>query len=171
MPSDYVRLSNLSFHRRSRLYNHRRHQSGIIIGAGGGGKYCVLMAVRILIVDDSAIFREGLREMLEAQIDWQVCGEAVDGLEAVQKNRLLTPHLIIMDLSMPRMSGLEAAREILNEFPKVPILLLTLYLTRQLTDDARHIGIRAIMSKTAMHHLVESIPGMLRGEVFGAHAS
>jgi DNA-binding NarL/FixJ family response regulator len=87
-----------------------------------------LVAIRILIVDDSAIFREGLRAMLEAHTDWEVCGEAMDGVEGVQKNRLLKPHLIIMDLSMPQMSGIDAAIEILKEFPKVPILLLTLYL-------------------------------------------
>lgn len=101
------------------------------------------MAVRILIVDDSAIFRQGLRAMLEEQVDWEVCGEAVDGFEAVQKNRDLTPHLIIVDLSMPRMTGVEAACQILAEFPKVPIVVLTLYLTSQLAADARKIGIRA----------------------------
>ena len=89
----------------------------------------MLVVILILIVDDSAIFREGLRAMLEAHTDWEVCGEAMNGVEGVQKNRLLKPHLIIMDLSMPQMSGIEAAAEILKEFPKVPILLLTLYLT------------------------------------------
>jgi DNA-binding NarL/FixJ family response regulator len=116
-----------------------------------------LMDIRILIVDDSAIFRQGLRETLEAEVGWQVCGEAVDGLDAIEKNRLLTPHLIVMDLSMPRMTGLEAASEILREFPKVHILLLTLYLTSQLTEEARAVGIRATMSKTAMQQLKNGI--------------
>src|ERR1700681_1056961 len=86
-----------------------------------------LMAVRILIVDDSAIFREGLRTTIETHADWEVCGEAVDGIEGIQKSRLLGPQLILMDLSMPRMSGIEAASQILREFPNVRILLLTLY--------------------------------------------
>ena len=122
--------------------------------------------IRILIVDDSAIFREGLRAMLEAQTDWEVCGEAMNGVEGVQKNRLLKPHLIIMDLSMPQMSGIEAAAEILKEFPKVPILLLTLYLTPQLTQEARKVGIRATLSKTATNHLVGGIDAVLRDAVF-----
>lgn len=125
-----------------------------------------LVTIRILIVDDSAIFREGLRPLLEAHADWEVCGEAVNGEDGVHKNRLLKPHFIIMDLSMPRMSGIEAATEILREFPNVPILLLTLYLTSQLTQEARKIGIRGILSKTASDHLVSGIDALLRGEEF-----
>lgn len=124
------------------------------------------MAIRILVVDDSTIFRDGLRLLIESRVNWEVCGEAVDGLEGVQKNRLLKPHLIIMDLSMPRMSGIEAAVEILKEFPKVPILLLTLYLTRQLAEEARNVGIRATLSKTATHQLADGIDATLRGEEF-----
>jgi DNA-binding NarL/FixJ family response regulator len=129
-----------------------------------------LMAIRILIVDDSATFREGLRTILEARVDWEVCGEGVDGVEGVQKNRLLTPHIIIMDLSMPRMTGIQAACEILKEFPKIPILLLTLHLTSQLVQEARNIGIRGTLSKSAMDHLVGGIDRVLHGEEFSAPA-
>ena len=125
-----------------------------------------LMTVRILIVDDSAIFREGLCATLEANADWEVCGEAVDGIEGIQKNRLLSPDLILMDLSMPRMSGIEAASQILREVPNVRILLLTLFLTHPLAQEARKIGIRATVSKAAMHHLVSGINAVLRGEEF-----
>jgi len=126
--------------------------------------FMTLVVIRILIVDDSAIFREGLRAMLEAHTDWEVCGEAMNGVEGVQKNRLLKPHLIIMDLSMPQMSGIEAAAEILKDSPKVPILLLTLYLTPQITKEARKAGIRATLSKTATSHLVGGIAAVLRDE-------
>jgi DNA-binding NarL/FixJ family response regulator len=129
-----------------------------------------LMDVRILIVDDSAIFRQGLRETLEAEVGWQVCGEAVDGLDAIEKNRLLNPHLIVMDLSMPRMTGLEAASEILREFPKVRILLLTLYLTSQLTEKASAVGIRATMSKTAMQQLRNGILTCLKEQASAGSA-
>src|SRR5712691_2872089 len=104
--------------------------------------------------------------MLAAHTDWEVCGEAMDGMEGVQKNRLLKPHLIVMDLSMPQMSGIEAATEILKEFPKIPILLLTLYATSQLTQEARKVGIRATLSKTATDHLVDGIGAVLRDEEF-----
>lgn len=123
-----------------------------------------LMAIRILIVDDSAVFREGLRAMLEDHADWQVCGEAENGRDAIKKNRLLVPQLIVMDLSMPSMTGLEAAREIFKESPKTPILLLTLYLTHQLAEEARDAGIRATLSKTQMHHLFSEIEAMLSAD-------
>lgn len=124
------------------------------------------VTIRILVVDDSTIFREGLRPLLEAHHDWEVCGEAVDGIDGIRKNRLLKPHLVIMDLSMPGMSGIEAAAEILKEFPKIPILLLTLYLTPQLTNEARKVGIRATLPKTASDRLVGGIDALLRGEEF-----
>lgn len=123
-----------------------------------------LMALRILIIDDSGVFREGLRAMLESHLDWEVCGEAVDGVDGIEKSRLLIPHLIIMDLSMPRMTGLEAATEILREFPKIPILLLTLHITNQLAQEAHNAGIRATLSKTNLHSLVEDIDAVLLGK-------
>lgn len=126
------------------------------------------MGVPILIVDDSAIFRAGLRTIIEARDNWAVCGEAGDGFDAVYQARQLIPDLIIMDLSMPRMSGMQAAGEILTEFPKTPILLLTLYGTSQLSEQARDIGIRAMMSKTAMGDLEDTMAALLRGEIFAA---
>ena len=122
------------------------------------------MAIRILIVDDSAVFRQGLRTMLEPRVDWEICGEAADGLEGIEQNRLLIPNLILMDLSMPRMTGLESAAAILKEFPKVPIVLLTLYVTKQLAQAARNAGIRATISKTRMHDLAGGIDEALYGE-------
>lgn len=124
------------------------------------------MSIRILVVDDSTLFRQGVRETLERNSDWEVCGEAVDGLQAIQQNRRLTPHLIIMDFSMPGMTGLEAASQILKEFPNLPILLLTLYLTRQLAEQARNGGVLGTLSKTAMHRLSDGIEALLRGEHF-----
>ena len=102
--------------------------------------------------------------MLEDHVDWQVCGEANNGVEAVKKNRLLAPQLIVMDLSMPYMTGIEAAQAILKECPKVPILLLTLYLSHHLSEKARDLGIRATLSKTDMQHLVCEIEAVLSGE-------
>ena len=122
------------------------------------------MPVRILIVDDSAIFRRGLRMVLESRPEWEVCGEAVDGVEGIEKARQLNPDLVIMDFSMPRMTGLEAAREMLKEFPRIPILLLTLFLTGQLSEEARKVGIRASLQKNTMRSLVDGIDEVLHSE-------
>ncbi len=83
-----------------------------------------------------------------------------------RKSRLLRPQVIIIDFSMPRMNGIEAAEEMLKESPQVLILLLTLHLTRQLAEEARKIGVRATFSKTDTHHLVGGIAALLRGEGF-----
>src|SRR5215471_8828401 len=107
------------------------------------------MPIRILIVDDSDIFRNGLRATIEANDNWEICGEAADGIEAIHKAQQLRPDLIIMDLSMPRMSGMEAGSEILKGFPKALILLLTLHFSPLLAEEARARGIRATVSKTA----------------------
>ncbi len=119
------------------------------------------MATRILIVDDSAAFREGLHALLETRADFEVCGEAEDGLEAVEKNRLLKPHVIIMDQSMPRICGIKAAQEILEECPRVSIILLTLYLTKQLTEEAHNIGVQLTFSKTATGNLLDQMDALL----------
>jgi DNA-binding NarL/FixJ family response regulator len=109
--------------------------------------------------------------MIEAEDRWEVAGEAADGLEAIQKVRQVRPDLMIMDLSMPRMAGTQAACEILKEFPTIPILLLTLHFTDQLAAEAREFGIRATMSKTAMHRLEDAIQALLRGESFASAAA
>lgn len=122
------------------------------------------MPLRILIVDDSAIFRRGLRMVLESRPEWEVCGEAADGVEGIEKARRLNPDLVIMDFSMPRMTGLEAAREMLKESPRIPILLLTLFLTGQLAEEASKVGIRASLQKNTMRSLVDGIDEVLRGD-------
>lgn len=128
------------------------------------------MAFQILIVDDNELFRQGLRERLEENLEWEVCGEAADGPEAIEASRKLAPQLVIMDFTMPRMSGLEASIQILKDFPGIPIILLTLYYTRQLAQSAHEAGIRATMSKTAMHQLSSEVEAICRSEGAGPRA-
>ena len=118
---------------------------------------------RLLVVDDHAEIRKGLCRLLATH--WDVCGEAVNGIDAMQAVRQLQPDLIVMDMFMPQMSGVEAAREIRKEFPGIPILLVT-------TPDAateqaaRGAGIRGTVSKMALDTLVPAIEALLRGEEF-----
>lgn len=129
------------------------------------------MSVRILIVDDNAPIRAGLRLILENHVDWVVCGEAANGIEAIERYRRLRPDLMIVDVSMPVMNGLDASLEILKFSPKIRILLYTSYLTPQLIEIAHKSGIRGTVSKDAMHLVVLGLEALLRGEEFSGPAN
>jgi len=83
--------------------------------------------LRVLVADDHAVFRAGLRLLLEAGGDMEVVGEAGDGLEAVEKALTLQPDLVLMDLAMPTLNGVEAIRRIKERQPRMPILALTMH--------------------------------------------
>jgi DNA-binding NarL/FixJ family response regulator len=131
----------------------------------------VSMSIRILVVDDSAPVRDGLRLLLENHPDWEVCGEAVNGLEAIEKHRMLSPDLMVIDVSMPMMNGLDASLVILKRFPGVLILLYTSYLTDQLIEFAHKAGIRGRMSKDTMPLVINALEALLRGEEFSGPAN
>jgi DNA-binding NarL/FixJ family response regulator len=84
-----------------------------------------MRALRILIADDSEAVRRGVIRLLSPQTDWQICGEATNGSEAIEKARELAPDLILLDISMPGMNGLEAARLLRKESPTVKILVIS----------------------------------------------
>lgn len=108
------------------------------------------MLSRILIADDHAILRRALKIALEAHRGWQVCGEATNGLEAVEKAAELKPDLIILDLAMPKMDGLQAASEIFSASPDLPILIYTNYaFSLEAKLEARKRGVRQIINKAA----------------------
>ncbi|HEX8817851.1 MAG TPA: response regulator transcription factor [Terriglobales bacterium] len=129
------------------------------------------MSIRILVVDDNAAIRDGLRHLLENHADWEVCGEAADGIEAIEKYRELTPDLLVVDVSMPRMDGLDASLKLLRLFPKILILLCTSYLTPQLVKQAHKAGIRGTVSKETMQLVVVGLEALLRGEHFSGPAN
>ena len=129
------------------------------------------MSVRILIVDDNARVREGLRLLLESHKDWEVCGEAVNGLEAIEQHRLLGPDLTIIDVSMPVMNGLDASLTILKSCPDVLILLYTSFLTDQLIEVAQKAGIRGRVCKDSMSLVIDALEALLRGEEFTGPAN
>jgi DNA-binding NarL/FixJ family response regulator len=129
------------------------------------------MSVRILIVDDNAPIRAALRLVLESHVDWEVCGEAANGIEAIERYRRLRPDLMIVDVSMPVMNGLDASLEILKFSPKIRILLYTSYLTPQLIQIAHNSGIRGTVSKDAMHLVVLGLEALLRDEEFSGPAN
>ncbi len=115
----------------------------------------------ILIVDDSALIRRMIHETLEQQDGWEVCGEAADGREAIEKAQQLKPDLIVLDLSMPVMNGLEAARVLKGLFPSLPLVMFTNFDTPQLTNEALSAGVSAVVSKSKLADLVDEIQALL----------
>jgi CheY-like chemotaxis protein len=103
---------------------------------------------RIFIVDDSKTVRQLVRTYLETRLEYIVCAEATDGLDAIQRAREVKPDLIVLDLSMPLMNGLEAAAILHDMLPKVPIILYTLHKDIVSEKRAQAAGIRAVVSKT-----------------------
>jgi len=138
---------------------------------GGRGIRYERMSTRILIVDDSAPLRGLLRHLLEDHREWEVCGEATNGFEAIEKYRILRPDLLIMDVSMPVMNGVDASLEILRLSPKVPILLCTSYLTGPLIEFAHQAGIRGTVSKDTMDLVVVGLEALLRSEELSGPAN
>ncbi len=100
-----------------------------------------------MVVDDNPAIRRILRNILEFTDGWVVCGEAVDGRDGVEKAKLLKPDLIVLDVSMPVMNGLEAARILHQIMPAVPVILCSLHTDRLLEMEARGAGVTAVFSK------------------------
>jgi two-component system response regulator NreC len=101
----------------------------------------------ILIVDDHEAIRRQLRSLFNPYREFTICGEAVHGVDAIEKAQQLSPDLIILDLAMPEMNGLEAASALKYILPRVPIFLLTVHYSRELELAAVGSGICAVFSK------------------------
>jgi len=122
-------------------------------------------ALRILLVDDHVLFRRGLRSLLNAQPDFEVVGEAANGAEALPLCRELMPDLILMDIEMPGMNGLETTRRILAEFPYLHIVMLTVSDDDQDLFEAVKSGAYGyLLKKLEPESLFEMLRGVSRGE-------
>ncbi|MGA7970762.1 MAG: response regulator transcription factor [Terriglobales bacterium] len=113
--------------------------------------------MKILIADDKLNFRRGLRRLIEEHDGWSVCAEAEDGLQAVNQAKQLKPDLIVLDLAMPELNGFEAAAQISEALPWVPILMLTLYVSPLVEEKAEKVGVQRVISKTAGNLLVPAM--------------
>lgn len=122
--------------------------------------------VRILLVDDNPSVRHYLRAILELQTSWQVCGEARTGAEALQKVLEALPDLIVLDYQMPDLNGVDIARQICELSPKIPILMVTIHLSRQLADAARQAGVRGACAKQDIGSVVEAVEVLLRDQTY-----
>ena len=121
------------------------------------------MAVRILIVDDSTAVRNLLRRALEVQAGWQVCGEAANGQEGVQLAETISPDLIVLDLSMPVMNGLDAARILSRKMPSVPVIMFTSFCTPHMETEMLSAGVAKVISKSgSISDLIESARSLVQ---------
>jgi PAS domain S-box-containing protein len=121
------------------------------------------MSVRILIVDDQVSVRNGIRSLLSTREDWTVCGEASDGLEAIEKAKTLNPDLILMDVSMPRMNGLEATRILQHEVPQSKVVIVSQNDPALVGIQAREAGASAHVAKHALFGtLLPVLEGLIR---------
>jgi len=122
---------------------------------------------RILLADDHAVVLRGLRALLGTQSGWQVCGEAMNGREAIDKANLLKPDIVIMDLNMPELNGLEATRHIRKELPQTEVLVLTLHESEQMMRQALDAGARGYVLKSdAGRELLAAVEAVRRHRRF-----
>lgn len=121
--------------------------------------------IRVLLVDDHLLFREGLYSLLSAQADIEVVGQAGDGLEALVMAREIQPDLILMDVTMPGMDGLEAMERILEVLPEVKIVMLTVHDDQERLFEAIKGGaVGYVLKNTASSTLIPMLRGVMRGE-------
>jgi DNA-binding NarL/FixJ family response regulator len=123
--------------------------------------------LRILIADDHEAVRKGVCAILGSRDDVEICGEAENGKEAIEKAVALTPDLIVLDITMPVLSGFEAAREIRRILPHMPILILSMHESNQLIEEAKKIGVQGYVTKTQVGGtLLQAVDALLRKETF-----
>lgn len=122
---------------------------------------------RILIADDHEVMRRGMRGLVESQEEWAVCGEAIEGHEVVRKARELRPDLLILDINMPGLSGIEAALQVLRDDPDARILFFTVHDSPQVIREISNLGARGYVSKSrAGNDLVDAVRAVLADKKF-----
>jgi DNA-binding NarL/FixJ family response regulator len=122
-----------------------------------------MAAFRILVADDHPVFRFGLSSLLRSHESWEVCGEAADGRDAVEKCRQLKPDLLILDICLPGLNGLDTARQILKHSPAQAILILTAVDSEQVIQDCLEAGVRGWVFKSdGTEELTAAVEAMQR---------
>jgi two-component system, NarL family, nitrate/nitrite response regulator NarL len=125
--------------------------------------------LRILVAEDYEAVRKGVCAILRTRSDIEVCGEADNGKEAVQKASALRPDLIILDLTIPMLSGFEAAREIRKTLPDVPILILSMHESKLLIEEAKKLGVQGyVIKREIAKTLLLAVDTLLRNQTFYA---
>jgi DNA-binding NarL/FixJ family response regulator len=123
--------------------------------------------LRILIADDHEVARRGVRSLLEAHPGWEVCGEAKDGREAVECANKMKPDVVLLDIGMPNLNGLDAARQILAASPETRILILTMHDSEQVVREVLAVGARGFLLKSdAGRDVVAAVEALQHNRTF-----
>jgi DNA-binding NarL/FixJ family response regulator len=123
--------------------------------------------LRILIADDHEVVRHGVRALLQGHAGWEICGEAIDGRDAVDKAAQLKPDLVILDIGMPNLNGLDAARQILRAEPQTRVLVLTIDESEQVMREVLSTGARGFLLKSdAARDLVAAVEALEHHRTF-----
>jgi DNA-binding NarL/FixJ family response regulator len=123
--------------------------------------------VRILIADDHPVIRKAVRATLQVHPHFEVCGEAMDGAQAVEETKKLKPDVVVLNVTMPVMNGFEAARRIRTIKPESAIVILSSDADQRFVDEAKKLGVRAYVAKTkAGEALIKAVEAAIRGEDF-----
>jgi len=126
-----------------------------------------MSALRILVADDHELVRQGLRAVVAQQKEWTICAEANNGRDAVALARQHKPHVAVLDISMPELNGLEAARQIRKELPKTEVLILTMHESEQLVKEVLVAGARGYLLKAdAARSLISAIDSLAQHKPF-----
>jgi two-component system, NarL family, response regulator LiaR len=129
------------------------------------------MPKSIMIVDDNEVIRRNLRALFSQNSDWTVCAEAVDGFDAIEKARRFRPDFVVLDLCMPNMDGIEAARKMKDIIPKSSIVMLTAFKDKILEEKAYEVGISWVLSKGEATRIVDFARILLRHDHYGLVAN
>ena len=124
------------------------------------------MPLTILVVDDEKMVRSALQRLLSARPEWKIVGEATDGRDAVSKARELKPDVIIMDVTMPEMNGLQATPAIKKENPSIEILIFTQHDSDQIVREAQKAGASGYLLKSQAHWLAAAVDAISQHKPF-----
>lgn len=126
-----------------------------------------MRATRVLVADDHEVVRRGLRAILESHAGWEVCGEAANGRQAVELALQLTPDVVVMDINMPELNGLEATKQICKALPGTQVLILSAHDSEQLVREMLVSGARGYVLKTdAGEDLIAAVEALIAGRLF-----
>jgi len=127
----------------------------------------MMATIRLLVADDHEVIRRGVRSLLGTQPGWEVSGEAATGREAVEKAKQLKPDLVVLDITMPELDGLEATRQILEAVPKTKVLILTMHESEQVMSEVLKAGaLGYVLKSDAADNLVPAVKALIHGKPF-----